>query len=110
MTSALQITAPWVGRPKVEALALNRLSRSASTALVSRVGGSGGLPSEVVEEILERTDGVPLFIEELTSTLIESGVLRETDEGYALDGPLPELAIPATPTGSEGNSSDFQLN
>jgi class 3 adenylate cyclase/predicted ATPase len=65
--------APWAGRPQVDALALNRLSRSASTALVGRFGGSDGLPHDVVEEILERTDGVPLFIEELTKAVVEAG-------------------------------------
>jgi predicted ATPase/class 3 adenylate cyclase len=65
--------APWAGRPQVHALALNRLSRFASTALVGRFGGSDGLPHDVVEEILERTDGVPLFIEELTKAVVEAG-------------------------------------
>jgi class 3 adenylate cyclase/predicted ATPase len=64
---------PWAGRPQVHALALNRLSRSASAALVGRFGGSDGLPHNVVEEILERTDGVPLFIEELTKAVVEAG-------------------------------------
>src|SRR5260370_25214480 len=64
---------PWAGRPQVHALALNRLSRSASAALVGRFGGSDGLPHDVVEEILERTDGVPLFIEELTKAVVEAG-------------------------------------
>src|SRR6185295_14786024 len=50
----------------------------------------------VVEQVLAHTDGVPLFIEELTSTLLESGALRETADGYVLDGPLPPLAIPTT--------------
>src|SRR6266404_6366144 len=62
--------APWAGRPQVHRLALNRLGRSASTALVGRFGGSDGLPRDVVEEILERTDGVPLFIEELTKAVV----------------------------------------
>ena len=65
--------APWAGRPNVHTLALNRLSRSASTALVGRVGGSDALPADVVEQIIERTDGVPLFIEELTKAVVEAG-------------------------------------
>jgi class 3 adenylate cyclase/predicted ATPase len=64
---------PWAGRPQVHALALNRLGRSASTALVGRFGGGDGLPHDVVEEILERADGVPLFIEELTKAVVEAG-------------------------------------
>src|SRR5262249_31311593 len=51
---------------------------------------------EVVDVILSHTDGVPLFIEETTRSLLESGVLRETADGYVLDGPLPPLAIPTT--------------
>ena len=65
--------ASWAERLQVHALALNRLSRSASAALVERFGGSRSLADEVVEEILEHTDGVPLFIEELTKAVVESG-------------------------------------
>jgi class 3 adenylate cyclase/predicted ATPase len=64
---------PWAGRPQVHGLALNRLGRSASAALVGRFGGGDGLPPELVEEILERADGVPLFIEELTKAVVEAG-------------------------------------
>jgi predicted ATPase len=54
------------------------------------------LPAEVIEQIVAKTDGVPLFVEELTKTVLESGLLRETADGYALTGPLPALAIPTT--------------
>ena len=54
------------------------------------------MPDAVVEQVLAHTDGVPLFLEELTSTLLESGLLRETPDRYVLDGPLPPLAIPTT--------------
>jgi class 3 adenylate cyclase/predicted ATPase len=64
--------APWVGRLGVRVLALNRLGRSAGAALVGRFGGSKALPPDVVEEILDRTDGVPLFIEELTKAVVEA--------------------------------------
>jgi class 3 adenylate cyclase/DNA-binding SARP family transcriptional activator len=86
----------WVGEPHVSMLPLNRLSRRASAGIIAGIAREKALPDAVVDQVLSRADGVPLFIEELTSTLIESGVLRETDEGYALDGPLPELAIPMT--------------
>jgi class 3 adenylate cyclase len=76
MTFRPDFNAPWAGRPQVHALALNRLSRSASAALVGRFGGSEGLPDDVVEEILERTDGVPLFIEELTKAVVEAGEIE----------------------------------
>jgi predicted ATPase len=54
------------------------------------------LPRELLDQIVARTDGVPLFIEELTKTVLESGLLREADGCYELTGPLPPLAIPST--------------
>jgi predicted ATPase len=75
---------------------LSRLGRRDSAAIIAGVARDKALPDAVVEQVLAHTDGVPLFIEELTSALLESGVLRETADGYALDGPLPELAIPTT--------------
>jgi class 3 adenylate cyclase/predicted ATPase len=81
--------APWAGRPQVQTLALNRLSRSASAELVGRFGGSDGLPHDVVEEILERTDGVPLFIEELTKAVVEAG-----ETGAPVTSPAPPVTHP----------------
>ena len=54
------------------------------------------LPAEVVEQIVAKTDGVPLFVEELTKMVLESGLLQERDDRYDLTGPLPPLAIPTT--------------
>ena len=54
------------------------------------------MPDDVVERIVQRTDGVPLYIEELTKTVIESGLLGESEHRYTLEGPLPSFAIPAT--------------
>src|SRR5262249_25907275 len=87
---------PWTGQPHVTLLPLSRLGRRDSAAIISGITQGNALPDAVIELILGRTDGVPLFIEELTSMLLESGTLRETTGGYALDGPLPELAIPTT--------------
>ena len=64
--------------------------------MLSRLTKGKALPDAVAQHVLAHTDGVPLFIEELTSMLLESGFLRETDNCYALDGPLPPLAIPTT--------------
>jgi predicted ATPase len=86
---------PWTGQAHVTMLALNRLDRRAAAALAERVAGRT-LPSEIVERIVERTDGIPLFVEELTKMILESGLLREQDGRYVLDGPLPSLAIPTT--------------
>ncbi|MBV8575618.1 MAG: AAA family ATPase, partial [Acetobacteraceae bacterium] len=65
---------PWIGQPQVTMLALNRLDRRERTALVEQIAGNKALPDEVVEQIAERTDGVPLFVEELTKSVLESGV------------------------------------
>jgi len=86
----------WAGRAGVTALVLNRIGRRQSAALVESVASGARLPGEVLEQIVGRTDGVPLFIEELTKAVLESGLLRRTPEGYALAGPLPPLAIPTT--------------
>ncbi len=65
---------PWIGQPQVTMLALNRLDRHDRTALVEQISGVKALPDEVIDQIAERTDGVPLFVEELTKSVLESGV------------------------------------
>jgi len=87
---------PWTGQPQVSMLTLNRLDRRDRTALVEQVAGDKALPDEVVAQIVERADGVPLFVEELTKSVLESGLLREEGERYVLDGALPPFAIPTS--------------
>jgi class 3 adenylate cyclase/pimeloyl-ACP methyl ester carboxylesterase len=89
---------PWTGFPHATLLSLNRLGRSGSQALIERTAGERLLPRAVVEAILSRTEGVPLFVEELTKTVLELGILKTTtdDGSLELSGPLPPLAIPAT--------------
>ena len=87
---------PWAGHGHVTALSLSRLGRRQGAAMVGQVVGGKLLPAEVLDQILARTDGVPLFVEELTKTVLESGLLRDEGGRYELDGPLPPLAIPAT--------------
>jgi predicted ATPase len=65
---------PWIGQPQVTTLALNRLDRRDRTVLVEQIAGGKALPDEVVAHIADRTDGVPLFVEELTKSVLESGV------------------------------------
>jgi class 3 adenylate cyclase/tetratricopeptide (TPR) repeat protein len=86
----------WGGRAEVTALALNRIGRRQSAQLVAEVAGGKKLPAEVLAQIVAKTDGVPLFVEELTKAVLESGLLRENGERFVLNGPLPPLAIPAT--------------
>ena len=76
-------------------MTLNRLDRREAAALVGAVAGDKALPAEIVDEIVERTDGVPLFVEELTKAVLEAGLLRTRAGRYELStGPLPPLAIP----------------
>jgi class 3 adenylate cyclase/pimeloyl-ACP methyl ester carboxylesterase len=74
----------WTGRAHATLLSLNRLGRREAATLVERVAGGKALPAEIQEQILARTDGVPLFVEELTRAVLEAG------------GPVPQVAIPST--------------
>ncbi len=87
---------PWHGHTHMTALALNRLGRDQCAAMVPDVARGKALPGEVLDQIVAKTDGVPLFVEELTKTVIESGILEEKADRYELTGPLPPLAIPST--------------
>jgi len=95
-----EVQPTWVGQTHVTMLHLSRLGRRDSTGIIDGITKSKALPDAVVEQVLAHTDGVPLFIEELTSTLLESKLLRETPDRYVLDKPLPPLAIPTTLQGS----------
>ena len=91
-----ELPAPWIGFPHVTLLTLNRLPRAQVVALVDRITEGKALPEEVLAQILARTEGVPLFTEELTKAVLEAGILRDAGDRYALAGPLPSVAIPAT--------------
>jgi len=77
-------------------LALNRLDRRDRAVLVAQMTGGKPLPDDVVAQIVDRTDGVPLFVEELTKSVLESGLLRAEADRYVLDGALPPFAIPTS--------------
>jgi class 3 adenylate cyclase/predicted ATPase len=96
LTCRPEFHAPWGFRAHLTPLTLNRLPRPQVLRLIGRVAGGKALPSEVVEQIVAKTDGVPLFVEELTKMVLESALLREGEGHYELAGPLPSLAIPAT--------------
>jgi len=87
---------PWTGRAHLTQVTVNRLPRRQAVEVIRQVAHGKVLPSEVVEQIVAKTDGVPLFVEELTKMVLESGLLQEQDERYELTGPLHPLAIPAT--------------
>jgi class 3 adenylate cyclase/tetratricopeptide (TPR) repeat protein len=96
ITARPEFRPPWPSYPHMTTVALARLGRRDGAALVERVTGGKTLPKEVMDEILARTDGVPLFIEELTKTVLENELLQERDGQYVLERPLPPLAIPTT--------------
>jgi predicted ATPase len=91
-----EFEAPWSASPDVAMVTLGRLDRVQAKTLVERVTGGRELPAEVLAQIVVKTDGVPLFVEELTKHVLESGLLVEGPDRYRLDGPLPPLAIPST--------------
>jgi TOMM system kinase/cyclase fusion protein len=87
---------PWTGRSHLTQVTLPRLPPRQAAELSRWVAHGRALPAEVVEQVVAKTDGVPLFVEELTKMVVESGLLREVDGRYELTGTLPPLAIPAT--------------
>jgi class 3 adenylate cyclase len=95
-TARPEYLAPWGARAHLLQLTLHRLPLGPATDIVTWVAGGKSLPALVRDQILTRSDGVPLFAEELTKTVLESGLLQEEDSQYTLSGPLPPLAIPAT--------------
>ncbi|HVO45454.1 MAG TPA: adenylate/guanylate cyclase domain-containing protein [Steroidobacteraceae bacterium] len=87
---------PWARLAQVTSLALARLRRSQAVLMTENVSGGKLLPKEVLDQIILKTDGVPLFVEELTKTVLESGLVTEVDGVYRLAAPLPGLSIPST--------------
>jgi predicted ATPase/class 3 adenylate cyclase len=87
---------PWTGRSHLTQMTVTRLPSRQAVEVIRQVAHGKVLPPEVVEQIVAKTDGVPLFVEELTKMVLESGLLQEQEDRYALTGPLPALAIPAT--------------
>ena len=91
-----EFAAPWVGRAHVASLTLSRFGRPEAMEMVDRIAGGKALPAEVLEQIVAKTDGVPLFVEELTKSVLESGLLRADAGAYLLNQSLSPLAIPST--------------
>jgi class 3 adenylate cyclase/predicted ATPase len=86
----------WIGRSHVTLISLSRLPRRQRAEMIMRVTGGKTLPQEIAEQIIDRTDGIPLFIEELTKTVIESGMLTDAGDRFDARGPVPRLAIPTS--------------
>jgi class 3 adenylate cyclase/tetratricopeptide (TPR) repeat protein len=91
-----EFTPPWIGRPHVTVLTLNRLSVPRRAEMIAHMAGGTALPKEIADQIADRTDGVPLFIEELTKSVVESGLPTELGDRRAESGPVAALAIPTS--------------
>ena len=91
-----EFRATWRGRVHSTHLTLNRLTRKHTELMIQRMAGGKAMPPAVLQQIAQRTDGIPLFIEELTKMLLESGSLRELEDRYELTRPLRALGIPST--------------
>jgi predicted ATPase len=87
---------PWIGRSHLTQVMLHRLTHRQAVEMTDRVAHRKALPMEVAEQVVSKTDGVPLFVEELTKMVLESGLLQEREGRYELTAPLPPLAIPTT--------------
>ena len=96
VTCRPEFRSPWGVRAHVTPMVLNRLPRHQAEDMIDRMTGGKPLPSEVTQQLVAKTDGVPLFIEELTKMVLESGLVKEIQGRYELTGPLPPLAIPTT--------------
>jgi class 3 adenylate cyclase/predicted ATPase len=96
MTHRPEFSTQWDNYGHVTMHSLNRLGHSDGRAISELVTGGKSLPDELQNRILQQTDGIPLFVEELTKTVLEAGILSEQEDCYVLDGPLPEIAIPMT--------------
>jgi class 3 adenylate cyclase len=95
ITHRPEYRAEWSHHPHVMSLTLGRLSRAKGLEMVRAAGGTD-LPDDVVKGIMDRTDGVPLFVEELTKTVLESGLQRGAGDHWRLEGPFPLRPIPST--------------
>jgi len=96
ITARPEFAPPWPSHTHVSTVTLNRLGRHEAEALAFNIAKGKALPPEVLNHILAHTDGVPLFVEELTKTVLESGLLDDAGDRYVLRGPLSSLAIPST--------------
>ena len=96
VTMRPEFNPPWMSYPQVTHILLNRLSREQTVQLTRQITAGKPLPDVMIDHIVARTEGVPLFVEEFTKTILDSGVLKDQPQGYSLNDPLPQLAIPLT--------------
>jgi class 3 adenylate cyclase/predicted ATPase len=96
LTHRPEFQSRWSGQGHVGALNLSKLTRAQSAAIVSALAGGKALPEALLEQILTRTDGVPLFVEELTKSILESGELKEAGDHYKYGDSARAVTIPTT--------------
>ena len=87
---------PWTLRSHMTPITLNHLQPTEIEALIERQAGGKTLPPDVIQYIIGKTDGVPLYVEELTKAILEASFLREMEDAYELTGPLSAVSVPAT--------------
>jgi predicted ATPase len=93
LTYRQEFEPPWVGRPNVTTLNLNRLGERETAAIIDRVKGNKALPESIIQDIIERTDGIPLFVEEITKAVLEA---EGAAESAVATIPSPSIGVPAS--------------
>jgi predicted ATPase/class 3 adenylate cyclase len=96
LTSRPGFAPPWLGSESLTLLHVNQLSPADTETMIRRVVGDKPLPPPVLALLVAKTDGNPLYVEEMTRMFLDSGTLRETDSAYELAGPLPDSMVPAS--------------
>jgi len=96
LTARPDFNPPWAARSHTTQITLTRLPRRQTEQMILSVAGNKPLPAEVLQHVVKGADGVPLFVEEITKMVLESGLLRDRDDHYELAAPLRPLAIPTT--------------
>lgn len=96
LTYRMEFTSPWTSRSHLSHITINRLTRKQTGRMIRRIANNKRLPIDIFQEIINKTDGTPFFIEELTKMVLESECLHEGEEFYELTGPIENLAIPST--------------
>lgn len=87
---------PWHMQPHITPMSLSNLPGEAIKDIIVKIAGDKRLPKEVIEQIIQKTDGIPLFVEELTKMVMGSGMLQEHKDHFELSGPVSSLSIPST--------------
>lgn len=91
-----EFVTPWPMRSHITPITLNRLERGEVEAIVTNIAGGKAMPQEVLDHIVAKADGVPLYVEELTKTILESDLLREAGDRFEMNGVLADMHIPET--------------